>query len=112
MTVENRLHHHSLRQWLRFYLSIKIAFRRSEIVKYALAAFCIFLPGLMRFFHYFTWPCLCTFLACFCLSFGLLLIFQPRRLWLIPLIAAGIFGAAYHLALGKPLGYQLSLIHI
>lgn len=106
MTAETSPHHHSLRQRLRFYLSIKIAFRRSEIVKYALAAFCIFLPGLMRFFHYFTWPCLCTFIACFCLSFGLLLIFQPRRQWLIPLIAVGIFGAAYHLALGKPLGYQ------
>lgn len=91
---------------IRIYLDRKHEFKRWELVKYALAALCIFLPGLGRFIHYFTYSCLFTFIAFYCLCFGLLVLFKVNRKYLIPLIAAGIFGLAYQMAIGKPLGYQ------
>lgn len=88
------------------YLNGRMEFRRWELVKYALASLCIFLPCLGRFLHYFNYPCLFVFAAFFCLCFALLTLFRVSRKWLIPFIAAGIFGVAYQFAIGKPLGYQ------
>ncbi|MFZ2654309.1 MAG: phosphoethanolamine transferase [Victivallales bacterium] len=100
--------HHQMSPWMkiRLYLNKKNEFKRWEIAKYALASLCIFLPGLGRFIHYFTYPCLFTFIAFFCMCFGLLMLFKISRKWLTPFIIIGISGLAYQLAIGKPLGYQ------
>jgi len=91
---------------IRIYLDKKHEFKKWELVKYALATLCIFLPGIGRFIHYFTYSCLFTFMAFYCLCFGLLVFYHVNRKYLIPFIALGISGIAYQLAIGKPLGYQ------
>jgi heptose-I-phosphate ethanolaminephosphotransferase len=47
-----------------------------------------------------------TFIAFYCLCFGLLVIWRIPRKWMTPFIVLGIGGIAYQLAIGKPLGYQ------
>jgi glucan phosphoethanolaminetransferase (alkaline phosphatase superfamily) len=88
------------------YFNRQIPYKRWELVKYALVTMCILLPCVGRFFHYFTVPCLLTFIAFFCLCFGLLVIWRIPRKWMIPFVVVGVGGVAYQAGIGKPLGYQ------
>ena len=92
---------------VRLYFNERIEYKRWELVKYALVSLCIFLPGLGRFFHYFTLSCLLCFVAFFCLCFGFLVLFRVKRKYLTPFIALGLLGFAYQLGIGKPFGYQM-----
>ncbi|GEM_PF-6794547 len=88
------------------YFDKKNDFRQWELAKYALATLCIFLPGLGRFIHYFNYSCLFTFMAFYCLCFGLIVLFRIDRRYLIPFMVLGISGIGYQIGIGKPLGYQ------
>jgi glucan phosphoethanolaminetransferase (alkaline phosphatase superfamily) len=88
------------------YFEKRIEFKRWELVKYALVTLCVLLPCVGRCFHYFTVPCLLTFIAFFCLCFGFLVMWRIPRIWMIPFIVLGVGGVAFQLSTGKPVGYQ------
>ena len=83
-----------------------------EIAKYFLISCIMFSPALLSFFHhienqyYFRTDNLLSFLAFSFAAFSLLIIFHIPRVITVPLVLAAIIGDAYHIAMGKPIGFQ------
>ncbi len=83
-----------------------------EIAKYFLISAIMFSPALLSFFHhteneyYLRIDNLLSFMAFSFSAFALLVIFRISAIWTIPFVLAAIVGDAYHLVIGKPIGFQ------
>jgi glucan phosphoethanolaminetransferase (alkaline phosphatase superfamily) len=94
------------------FLQERIHFKQWEIAKYFLISCIMFSPALLSFFHhveneyYVRIDNLLSFMAFSFSAFALLIIFRIPRGWTIPFVLAAIVGDAYHLAIGKPIGFQ------
>jgi heptose-I-phosphate ethanolaminephosphotransferase len=90
----------------------KVHLKQWEIAKYFLISCIMFSPALLSFFHhieneyYVIIDNLLSFLAFSFAAFCLLIIFRISRIWTIPFVLFAIIGDAYHLAIGKPIGFQ------
>jgi glucan phosphoethanolaminetransferase (alkaline phosphatase superfamily) len=90
----------------------RVHFKQWEIAKYFLISCIMFSPALLSFFHhienayYFRIDNLLSFLAFSLTTFSILIIFRISRNWTIPFVLFAIIGDAYHLSMGKPIGFQ------
>lgn len=91
---------------IKKYLNAEIGFQRWELVKYFSAAVGMFSPALITFCHYLRWQSLLSFSAFTCFFFGILVIFKIDRRWTVPFVLFATACSAYHLCMGKPIGYQ------
>jgi glucan phosphoethanolaminetransferase (alkaline phosphatase superfamily) len=94
------------------FLKDKVYLKQWEIAKYFLISCIMFSPALLSFFHhieneyYVRMDNLLSFLAFSFSTFSLLIIFRFPRILTIPFVLSAIVGDAYHLAIGKPIGFQ------
>jgi heptose-I-phosphate ethanolaminephosphotransferase len=94
------------------FLKERVHLKQWEIAKYFLISCIMFSPALLSFFHhienqyYFRSDNLLSFLAFSFAAFCLLIIFRIPRVVTVPLVLAAIIGDAYHVAIGKPIGFQ------
>ena len=90
----------------------RVYYKQWEIAKYFLISCIMFSPALLSFFHhienqyYYRVDNLLSFLAFTIATFCLLVIFRIPRIYTIPFVLAAIVGDAYHIAIGKPIGFQ------
>ena len=90
----------------------RVHLKQWEIAKYFLISCIMFSPALLSFFHhienqYYTrTDNLLSFMAFSFSTFSLLIIFRFPRVLTIPFVLAAIVGVAYHIAIGKPIGFQ------
>jgi len=94
------------------FLKDRVYYKQWEIAKYFLISCIMFSPALLSFFHhienqyYYRIDNLLSFLAFSFAAFSLLVIFRIPRVYTIPFVLAAIVGDAYHIAIGKPIGFQ------
>ena len=93
-------------QTLKKYMNVELEFQRWELVKYFFAAVAMFSPALITYCHFFRIDSLLTFSAFTLFFFGILVFFKIDRRWAVPFILFSTVCAAYHLCMGKPIGYQ------
>lgn len=91
---------------LKKFMNVELEFQRWELVKYFSAAVGMFSPALVTFCHYLRLQSLLSFAAFTCFFFGILVIFKIDRRWTVPLVLFAIACSAYHICMGKPIGYQ------
>jgi len=90
----------------------RIHLKQWEIAKYFIIASIIFSPALISFFthleneYYRRVDNLLSFFAFSFTAFTILMIFRIRLIWTIPFVLFSIICSAYHIAIGKPIGFQ------
>ena len=94
------------------FLKERIHLKQWEIAKYYVVSTIIFSPALISFFkhlendYYRRVDNLLSFLAFSFLVFSIMMFFRFRLIWTIPFVLFSIICDAYHLAIGKPIGFQ------
>lgn len=91
---------------IEHFLAEEVEFKRWELVKYYTASVFMFIPCLVTFFSYFRANSLYCFIALSSLVFSILIAFKINRWFTVPLVLISIGSAAYHMVIGKPIGYQ------
>lgn len=97
---------------ISLFFKATVHYKQWEIAKYLLISLAMFSPALISFFYhveneyYVGMDHLLSFLAFSFASFSLMIIFRIKRVWTIPFILFAVFCDAYHLAMGKAIGFQ------
>jgi len=100
-----------LRKTIRFFKD-RVHFKQWEIAKYFLISCIMYSPALLSFFnhienqYYLRIDNLFSFLAFTFATFSILIIFRIPRIYTTPFVLAAIIGVAYHVGIGKPIGFQ------
>ena len=94
------------------YLKNQIHLKQWELAKYAIVSCVLFSPALVSAFkhleneYYRRIDSLLAFLAFSITTFAILVLFKIHMKWTIPFALFAIICDAYHLAIGKPIGFQ------
>ena len=94
------------------FLKKRVYLKQWEIAKYFIVSSVIFSPALISCIkhlendYYRRIDNLLSFLAFTFLSFAILIFFRFRLVWTLPFVLFAIICDAYHLAMGKPIGFQ------
>ena len=97
---------------VKAFLSTSIHIKTWELMKYFLISVLIYSPALISFFnhtenqYYCRLDNLLAFLAFAISTFTLFLILRISMKWTIPFIIFSVICDAYHLTMGKPIGFQ------
>ncbi len=90
----------------------RIYLKQWVIAKYFIISSIMFSPALISFFihlendYYRRVDNLLSFLAFAFLAFAVLIFFRFKLIWTLPFVLFAIICDAYHLAMGKPIGFQ------
>ena len=97
---------------IAIFLKKRIYLKQWEIAKYFIVSSIIFSPALISYLkhleneYYHRVDNLLSFLAFTFLAFAILIFFRIRLAWTLPFVLFAIICDTYHLAMGKPIGFQ------